>query len=304
MKLQKKQTISGSESLTSMEDLLSRVPVRSKSKTKEINICINYDYEFFPFTTASYLEFAAERMLRVHMYRKDQIKGLKIDLVINVMPCSKILKLPGVPSCYWEIDCHLVQGKEIDYYDAVDKVFIAQSPFLHLYPAGKTSYLPLACDPERHRPFPEEKKEYDIGFIGNDTYPKRRRLLDQLETKYKVLRTNTKPGVPFSKELSKCKLAFNCSMNYDVNMRFFEALAIGRLLVTDFLPAQVEFAKEGIHYVPFVDWEDLDNEVGYYLKNEKERENMARAGSVYVRRHHTYADRLRKILEVMGWTGF
>jgi spore maturation protein CgeB len=90
-------------------------------------------------------------------------------------------------------------------------------------------------------------------------------------------------------------------MDNDLNMRFFEALSIGRLLLSDKVDGQDELATDGEHYVSFSDWEDLDRKIEYYLKNETEREKIARAGADYVRIKHTYKDRLQMILEVMGF---
>ncbi len=264
-------------------------------------ILINYDYKYYPFTTASYLEMAARRRHDLKCFRAGQIDPGKVDLIINVMPCSKLVSAPRVPSCYYEIDCHLIQGKNTDFYADVDRVFIAQDAFLKLYPLDKTYYLPLGCDPLLHHRFRGVKQRWDIGFIGNDTYPLRRRLLDQLGTKYRVLRTNTQPGLPYSRALSSCALTFNCSMNQDVNMRFFEALAIGRLLITDYLPAQDQFAVAGKMYETFTDWHDLDQKVSYYLSHENEREAFALNGSNYIRRHHTYDNRLEEILRRFAW---
>ncbi len=260
-------------------------------------ILINYDYSLYPFTTASYLEMAGKRMKGIEIYRLSEINPEDVDLIINVMPAPEMVYSPKVPSCYWEIDCHLVQAKEVDRYRVVSKVFIAQELFLSLYPKGKTSYLPLACDPLSHHRIKGVKEIYDIGFIGNDTYPSRRLLLEQLGTKYKILRTNTKPGLPYSKALSSCRMTFNKSLDNDVNMRFFEALSIGRLLLTDHLIAQDAIAIRGHHYTTFESWSDLDKKVSWYLNHPKERERMALRGAVYVKRNHTYEHRLKTILE-------
>ena len=265
-----------------------------------VKILLNYDYAQYPSTTASYLEMAGKRMAGVQIYRRDEIDPSTVDLIINVMPCESLVVAPNVKSCYWEIDCHIVQGQYKEAYKMVDHVFIAQSPFLGFYPPEKTSYLPLACEPTVHHLQETEKVKYDIGFIGNDTYPRRRRLLDQLGTKYRLLRTNTPPGLPYSRALSSCKLTFNCSLMFDVNMRFFEAIAIGRLLLSDYLPEQDQFAKDGEHYRVYAEWKDLVQTIDYYLTHDREREMIAKAGSNHILRHHTYSHRLREIIRAMG----
>jgi hypothetical protein len=223
------------------------------------------------------------------------------DLIINVEPADFMCAYPGKKSCFWEIDNHIHRGASVDKYDRVDHVFVTQKHFLPLYPPEKTTWLPLAADPEKHRLYEEEPVEYEVGFLGNDTYPRRRDLLDKIGAKYKLLRSTSAPGEEYSRKLSRCKLLFNCSMDNDLNMRFFEALSIGRLLLSDKVDGQDELATDGEHYVSFSDWEDLDRKIEYYLKNETEREKIARAGADYVRIKHTYKDRLQMILEVMGF---
>jgi hypothetical protein len=228
-------------------------------------------------------------------------KGEKPDLIFNIMPFEKLEVQEGVPSCYWEIDCHLIQGRKTEYYEKVDKVYIAQSPFLGLYPKEKSFYLPLACDPERHKRISGVSQQYDIGFLGNDTYPERRTLLEQLQCNFNVLRDTAEPGIPYSTKLSGCKIIFNRSLSQDVNMRFFEAISIGRLLLTDYLPAQDDFAVIGEHYDTYKDFEDLKNKVKKYLKEDKLREKIATDGADHMHKNHTYKHRLLSVLEDFGF---
>jgi len=260
-------------------------------------ILLNYNYDQYPFTTASYFEDALKNFADVAVYRVGEIDAKDVDLIINIMPCDQIVLWPGVKNCYYEIDCHLVLGRKKDLYQAVDTVFIAQNEFISLYPPKKTVYLPLGCEPTKHRRFEKERQIYDIGFIGNDTYPRRRTLLEQLDLKYKVFRGSSKPGLPYSQALSRCKLTFNCSLDRDVNMRFFESISIGRLLLTDYLPEQDKFARRGEHYDTFENWSELDAKVQYYLSHEKERERKAFTGSLYIQRHSNYQLRSEKLLE-------
>ena len=261
-----------------------------------MKILLNYDYSVYPFTTASYIEMAAKKMPGVEVYHLGEIALADVDLIINIMPFDAIVFHDGVPSCFWEIDNHMIQGKMTFYYSKVDKIYVGQRHFIDLYPKGKTDVLPMACDPELHTRLGYEPGEYDIGFIGNASYPDRRTLLEQLSLKYKVLWTNSEPGIPYSQALSNCKMIFNRSLKHDVNMRFFEAMAIGRLLVTDDLEEQREYAIPGLHFVQYKDWKELDSQVHYYLDHEFMRETIAKTGRKHVRENHTYAHRLKKIL--------
>lgn len=269
-----------------------------------MNILFNFDWGAYPYTTASYFYDAAKEIKGITPVLPHEDKCKRIDFIFNIMPFEQILAFPGVPSCYYEIDNHLIQGRKTHYYQLVDKVFVAQRHFLHLYDMSKTYYLPLACDPNKHRPFLSRETDYDIGFIGNASYPDRSILLEILKCHFKVLITNTDPGYDYSWELSRCKFSFNRSMDKDVNMRFFEAIAIGKLLFSDYLPAQAELAESGKHYIAYKNAQDLVSKVKYYLSHYDEAKKIAACGSSFVRQNHTYKDRLLRVLAKFGWTKF
>lgn len=267
---------------------------------KKLRILINYNYNAGPGTTAAYIERALKDDDKFEVFRVGENRVPCCDIHLNIEPCNMIIHYPGKKSAYWEIDNHIHQADDHQKYNIVDYLFIAQKYFLPLYPAGKTTWLPLAADPDLHKLFPREPVQYDVGFLGNDTYPKRRALLEKIGQKYKLLWSTAKPGEEYSRMLSRCKILFNYAMYKDMNMRFFEAMSIGRLLLSDKVPGQDNLFIDGKHYVSFTDWEDLDKKIEYYLAHEKERELIAKNGEHYVHSFHTYADRVNKMLEVMG----
>jgi hypothetical protein len=223
------------------------------------------------------------------------------DLIINVEPCEMIISYPGKKSCFWEIDNHIHLGRDVDKYNKVDYLFLTQKHFLKMYPPKKSYWLPLAADPEKHKLYSEEPVMYDVGFLGNDTYPRRRELLDKIGASFKLLRSTSKPGEEYSRLLSRCKILFNCSMDNDLNMRFFEAISIGRLLLSDKVDGQDDLFKDGVHYVSFKDWPDLMVKINCYLHDQENRERIAKAGAGLIRAKHTYLHRLETILEVCGF---
>ena len=223
------------------------------------------------------------------------------DLHLNIEPYDFIVQYPGKVSCLWEIDNHIQRGRKVDNYQRVDKIFIAQKAFLPLYPKEKTTWLPLAADPDKHKLYPNEDISFDVGFIGNDTYPRRRDLLTKIGSKYKLYIGHTQPGEEYSRKLSRCKLLFNCSMDNDINMRVFEAMSIGRLLLTDKVEGMDDLFTEGEHYVAYTDWFDLDRLISHFLNDESSREKIAKAGAELIRAKHTYKDRLETILQTCGF---
>jgi len=266
-----------------------------------MKVLLNYCYQYYPFTTASYLEDALKKYPGITVFRIGENRIPCADLIINVEPCDFIISYPGKKSCFWEIDNHLHRGRDYDKYQKVDHLFITQKYFLSLYPKEKTTWLPLACDPEKHRLYPEEKLEYDVGFLGNDTYPRRRQLLEDIGANFKLLRATSKPGEEYSRFLSRCRMTFNCSMDNDLNMRVFECISIGRLLLTDKVEGMDDLLCDGNHYVSFKGWSGLDEKIGYFLAHEKEREKIADTGANYVQATQTYHHRLEEILKVTGF---
>ena len=263
---------------------------------KKIKILLNYFYKQYPFCTASYIEMAAKKDSDIEVFKVGQIKPSDVDLIFNIEQCPEIITFPGVKSCYWEIDNHINRGARIDRYNAVDWVFIAQKGYLPLYPKNKTLWLPLACDPEKHKEFKDEPIKYDIGFLGNDTYPIRQDLLNKLNRRYKLLRSTSEPGEPYSRLLSQCRFLFNRSMNNDMNMRVFEALSVGRLFFTDKVEGMDDLFVDGEDYICFKDWDDLRELIDYYLSKPKEAEGIAKHGQEVVRYFHTYKNRLDEVL--------
>ena len=268
-----------------------------------MNILVNYLYELYPFTTASYYEMAIKKSSSHFCFRNTKYNPDKIDLVLNIEPVADIIKIPGVPSVYYEIDNHVIMGNDHHWYEQVDMVLLAQKYFKDYYYRYKTEYLPLACWPDVHKRYKEEKQIYDIGFLGNDTYPHRRQLLETLKQNFKVLWDTSKPGELYSRKLNQCKMLFNCHMNHDVNMRFFEAISSGRLLLTDYLIEQDEFAESGKHYSAFYGADDLVQKVKYYLKHTKKREYIAYKGMKHVQKYSSYQNRLEQLLCIIKHLG-
>lgn len=264
-----------------------------------MRILINYLYQYYPFTTATYYEAAFKRYPRASVFRVGQDRVPCADIIVNIEPCGEIVTYPTATTCYIEIDNHIHRGKDVEKYSQVDHVFVAQKGYLPLYDQTKTTWLPLAADPEKHKYYQDEPLIYDVGFLGNDTYPRRREFLDLIGKKYKLLRSTAQPGEEYSRKLSQCKMIFNCSMDNDVNMRFFEAMSIGRLLLSDRVDGQDELAQSGKHYVSYADWTGLDWRINHYLKHEEEREKIAKAGAALVHARHTYDDRVDTIMEIL-----
>ena len=96
----------------------------------------------------------------------------------------------------------------------------------------------------------------------------------------------------------KSKIIFNKSINNDLNMRFFEGLCSGGLLVTDKISGNgvSDLFKDKLHYIGYKTNHDAINKINYYLKYEKKRTAIAIRGQKLVMKFHTYKHRLSQIL--------
>src|SRR5262249_20237210 len=99
---------------------------------------------------------------------------------------------------------------------------------------------------------------------------------------------------------SRSKIVFNKSINGDLNMRFFEGLAAGALVVTDRIGnGLTDVACEGEHYVGYSSIDEAIAVVHHYLVSDDEREAIARRGQAHAFTHHTYAHRMAQIREAV-----
>ncbi len=205
------------------------------------------------------------------------------------------------PTCCYLIDSHLTLARHIYLATHFDYVFIAQRNYLEKLREvnPQTYWLPLACDPEVHRAYPCEKL-HNVSFVGSVPIDSRReRLLAELNS-----------GLPLNlarafwdemaQIFSASKLVFNNAVNNDLNMRFFEVLSTGSMLLCDMArgSGQSELFIDGEEYACYHDGNVLDM-ARFYLENEELRERIARRGQRLVHAAHTYRHRVEDMLAVV-----
>ncbi|MEE8483103.1 MAG: glycosyltransferase, partial [Nitrospinota bacterium] len=215
-------------------------------------------------------------------------------------PPAGIEKLPIKKAAYL-IDTHRNTERDLQMAAMFDVVFLAQREYVDMFRQKgirSVHWLPLACDPEIHGKR-ETQKKYDIGFVGSITPASVRRvaLLEKLAAQYNV-GVNRVFLEEMAGHFSASKIVFNNAIKNDLNMRVFEALCSGSMLLTDDADGLSDFFEDGKHLVVFND-ENITELAGRYLENEKERETIASAGRTEVLKRHTYFHRAQKIIETM-----
>ncbi|MCC6489301.1 MAG: glycosyltransferase, partial [Candidatus Hydrogenedentes bacterium] len=212
----------------------------------------------------------------------------------------------GCPTVYLSIDTWQCL---MDYHEAIhyDLVFAAQRAYVpHLRATGSRHvyWLPLACDPDVHYPV-EMERPYDISFAGaasSAVHQERARLLTLLSQGFSVLARESVHGGELCRIVSSGRLTFNHSAVQDLNMRIFEALAMGCPLLTNRASeanGMLDLFEEGKHLIVYDSDEDLAGKVRHYLDDEPGREALARQGREEVLARHTYSHRVNEVLSVV-----
>lgn len=164
-------------------------------------------------------------------------------------------------------------------------------------------WSPAACDPEVHCQVPAEKI-YPISFVGGtsrDLHADRVALLEHLQKRGVDVHIDSKVLHDMALIFSRSKIVLNKSLSGDLNMRVFEALSCGSLLLTDRLDPESgleDLFKDREHLVLY-DRNNLLDLIHYYLKHDEERERIASAGRSAVLRSHTYGHRISEIIRTV-----
>ena len=283
-----------------------------------MKIAIVFDSQNRPDTTGVYCQRALQGKHEVDHFLPDQMDRVRpdqYDVFMNIDDGRSYRFRPDLhPSIFWAIDTHVkperCQNKAKDF----DFVFCAQRPgAAGMRKAGiPARWCPLAFDPQIHRKHPLPKI-MDVSFVGNsgrfrfgnffykgkEVFRERTRLLSFLRRRFHLF-----TGKFFFEEMSVVfslsKIVFNKSVKDDVNMRVFEALGCGSLLVTNQIgPGQDLLFKNGEHIVEYRSKRELIEKVDYYLHHEEERKKIAARGREEALRKHTYAHRMDYMLSFL-----
>ncbi len=212
------------------------------------------------------------------------------------------------PRVYMSID---TWQSPLDFADALqfDFVFVAQKSFVpHLAATGSRNvfWLPLACDPEVHCPT-GEATQCDISFVGSvggGVHDERGRLLAALANRFEVSQKSTGCyGADYRQAICSGRLTFNHAAVNDLNMRIFEALAMGVPLLTNRssdVNGLSDLFRDKEHLIIYHDEADLFSQVAHYLANPEEARALGEAGYREVLARHTYAHRVQEILATVS----
>ncbi len=212
------------------------------------------------------------------------------------------LDMPKV--CYL-IDTHVKLAPRLSIARYFDFVFMAQKAQLEQFRrAGipNVFWLPLACSPELHEAKGAERT-YDVAFVGaveGSHNVRRQNLKQMISGKY----PNSRFGRAWPHEMAdiyaRSKIVINPCANRDVNMRVFEVLASGALLITEDAYGLDDLFEDGKHLVVYHDDAELLDLIDHYLDDDEARESIAQSGREAVYQSHTYDHRVARIFRTLA----
>jgi hypothetical protein len=153
---------------------------------------------------------------------------------------------------------------------------------------------------------PPVDRTFDVGSVGRThayNQSTRRRVLAALSEKFRLNDWERFHGFEEMAEAYRhSKIVVNVTRDdfpQDANMRAFEAMAAGCLLIT---PVPTELTaigfQENVHFVPYRHECEIMGLVSEYLCQNEKRERIATAGRVKVLAEHTYDNRAAELLRV------
>lgn len=231
--------------------------------------------------------------------------GVKFDAVVEIDGTGQRhltgLDRPGLRTAIWGIDTHVREKREF-LQSIADKfsVVLNAQPFWSL--SSREILMPLAAMSDMKRtPFKDRKK--GIIFIGNlnpKIYPDRLRSLLDLSRRSEcaIEYTNGLYGESFINEMNKYAYGININLNADLNLRFFETMACGNLLLYDYSMGPNQSLPDwelsfGTHYV------GIDSILRASLTAENKFAEIAEAGHKLVIEKHLMKHRARDIVKIL-----
>ncbi len=205
------------------------------------------------------------------------------------------------PSALWAIDTHIDPRRLLSRAASIDCIFAAQRngvELLRRHGIDCVGWLPLACDPGVHRRH-DLPLLFDVCFIGHMLTPERRQLAEIVQQNFARNIIGQRFFNEMARTYSASRIVLNLSVRDDVNMRVFEALACGSLLLTNDvrLNGLDRLFRDGEHLVTFRDFDDLLEKARHYLAHEQDRRRIADAGHEAVLAEHTYRLRMAVLLD-------
>jgi len=208
-------------------------------------------------------------------------------------------------TAWYALDPHLHLRQHLHLARLFDVTFVAHLQFVSRFGDGEVHWLPAAADPRQCAPGPGAR-DIDVAYIGSDNrelHPERARLLDLIRSRYRNTFLGGADPSRMGEIYGRAKVAFNYSVRSEVNMRYFEAMGAGAVLVTDRAPRETgveQLFRPGEDFLEYRDDASLFAAIDSLLADDERRERIGAGAQKRVLADHTYQDRARRIVKVLA----
>lgn len=220
------------------------------------------------------------------------------DGLVGILPYTPI-KVPS-PRMVWNSDTHLGYEYRLKKSLDADYVFCAQKRACEEMKRDgvkNSIWLPHAVEPLAYPKYDLASKKYDVCFVGHVNSANRLNALDRLFREFPNFYYGQRRFDDAARKFSESKIGFNIHMLDDINMRDFEVMATGTMLLTNWIPTIEEVFSNGNDLVLYRDEEEMVEKARFYIEHENEREEIAKTGYEKVIKNHTIIHRVEKMLD-------
>ena len=224
---------------------------------------------------------------------------LELDAVTGSFVRPRGLAALRCPKFAWLVDTHKKTEHHRRIAREVDLTFVAHRTWGQVL-EGPWTWLPLHADGELFRAV-ERERDLDLAFVGSQTW--RAEALERIARRHGLrLLVTTTTGAREKSETAaiyaRSRLVFNRHCANDLNFRVFEAMACGRVLLTDAQPnGQYELFQEDRHYALYKDELDLERQVLRLLGDDALRATIEREAATLAHAHHTTRARVAQLVQ-------
>jgi len=216
---------------------------------------------------------------------------------------------PPRPRVYWCSDTHM-SDESRDYRHAkakrADKVFCSIWSDVEAFKkiGVEATWLPYAAEHHLFRPRPDVKERYDVGFFGSVVHGTQdERRMNFLDAYFRYFDSfNVNSGVfheDLVEHMAECRVLINHCLVSATNLRVFEVLLMGKLLVTPETEDLNDLGlRDGEHLATYRTLEEAVEKTRHYVAHPEERVRVAEAGRKVALERHTYFDRTLSLLGV------
>lgn len=249
---------------------------------------------------------------REDLFEAVKASGFKPDAILQVDSLNRRVFFRGIerfsqPIAFYAVDAPINEYWQRHYASQFDRVWVDQHEvWRSLSVAGVkwARWLPLSADPEiYHPPVDDVERDIPVLFVGSidpELRPKRSAILHrlrQITDVHVVDGGGTRSVGP--KEVAdlyrRSRIVLNELLFDGINLRTFEAMACGAVLLTEQARGEDMLFTDGYSLVTF-NQSNIEAVVQNLLDHPSRTDHIGRAGSTLVMEKHTLGRRANQVI--------